>query len=479
INIGDVTRDVGMVKYGSFVDDKGKEDYTSYTAAINRIQHVVDEVLENDTSFYRMESKVYRRKGGENESMAFGFNGISHSTSTLNANVIKLFNNIGYASQSHWTKYLGGTPFSDALLGIKYVITKDELLDSRYYEQAYSATEHADHVTPVSTIYAMENTQVLPIAYGVSLSALEKLSTMSQPYFPTGGDALNKITKGLLWDTDFYSDVYVPIYAYAALEDCVVKYFGQKCTYVDENGEQQSLSVPYKNYEATGERPTIRFVFAAQTNGSIYAHFPMDNFGKACDIYVNGRFICTYDSAQIVSLGEFTKCENLTVELKMYDVGDYKTDYTNIYFSEESDFYFFYSDYNAQFEALEYFHSAELKVEEHSNTSIKGTINLPEGQELILTTIPYDEGWKCYIDGERVNITRALGSLIAVESTAGEHTVEFRYMPDCYVVGFIVSGAGIAIFAAIIVLTVLKKRRTAKALAREDAEKTEETPEKK
>ena len=102
-NIGDVMRDVGLVKYGSFVTSGGQEDYTSYNAAINRIQHVVDEVTENDSSFYRMESKVYRRSGGENESMAFGFNGIAHSTSTLNANVIKFFNNIGYASQSHWT----------------------------------------------------------------------------------------------------------------------------------------------------------------------------------------------------------------------------------------------------------------------------------------------------------------------------------------------------------------------------------------
>ena len=90
---------------------------------------------------------------------------------------------------------------------------------------------------------------------------------------------------------------------------------------------------------------------------------------------------------------------------------------------------------------------------------IKGTINLPEGQELILTTIPYDEGWNCYIDGKKVDITCALGSLIAVESTAGEHEIEFRYMPKLYVLGFAASAVGIISFAGIIVYTVMKKKR--------------------
>ena len=104
-----------------------------------------------------------------------------------------------------------------------------------------------------------------------------------------------------------------------------------------------------------------------------------------------------------------------------------------------------------------------MKVEEHSNTMIKGTINLPKGQELILTTIPYDEGWNCYVDGKKVEATRALGSLLAIESTEGEHEIELRYMPKCYVIGFVVSGVGIVSFAAIIVYTVMKKRRDEKA----------------
>jgi uncharacterized membrane protein YfhO len=232
---------------------------------------------------------------------------------------------------------------------------------------------------------------------------------------------------------------------------------------VDENGEEKSVAVPYICYKVTGDRPSIKFVFNMQANSQLYAHFPMDNFGKACDIYVNGRFVCTYDSGQVVTLGDFKKSEEVVVELKLYDVGDYNTDYDNIYFANNSSNYFFYSNYDAQAEVLERLHSAAIDVEEYSNTHIKGTINLPEGQELILTTIPYDKGWNCYIDGEKVEATRVMGSLLAIESTAGEHEIELRYMPECYVWGFVISGVGIASFAAIIVCTVIKKRREARA----------------
>ena len=482
INLADVTRDVGMVKYDSFVESNGQENYSSYNSAIRRIEHVVNMVTDNDDSFYRMESKVYRRQGGENESMAFGFNGIAHSTSTLNSSVIRLLSNLGYASQSHWTKYLGGTPLSDSLLGIKYVITKDELLDEHFYELVYYGQEGYKYVSSSSSIYAMQNTKVLPIAYGVSEYTLDLLTEMATPYYPNGSEAQNEIINALLYGTGYSGkDIYKPIYAYPALEDCTMGTFTQACPYLDNDGEEQTKNVPYKSYTSNGDNPEIKFTFVAPSNGTIYAHFPMDNFGKSCDIYVNSKFICNYGSSQIVDLGEFDKGDKLVVELRLKDV---------IYFAQESDYYFFYMDYEVADEVLSYLANASITIEDYSNTSIEGTIDLPEGQELIFTTIPYDAGWNCYIDGEKVEGVKVLGSLLAVPASAGEHTVELHYMPKCYVIGFAVSGTGLLILFALIVLEILKKIREKRAreiaaceaamLAWEDAVvKTEEQEEAK
>ena len=65
--------------------------------------------------------------------MAFGYNGISNSSSLMFTAVVKYLNQLGLASKSNWSKFLGGTPVSDSLLGLKYVIFEEEL-DNSFYE---------------------------------------------------------------------------------------------------------------------------------------------------------------------------------------------------------------------------------------------------------------------------------------------------------------------------------------------------------
>jgi hypothetical protein len=108
-------------------------------------------------------------------------------------------------------------------------------------------------------------------------------------------------------------------------------------------------------------------------------------------------------------------------------------------------------------------------IEEYGNDYVKGTIDLPVGQELIFTTIPYDEGWKVYIDGDRVETVMALDSLLAVPSTAGYHEIEFVYRPDCAVYGGLISVIGIVAFALIVLWSRMRRIR---ALAKCDGGKT-------
>ena len=76
-----------------------------------------------------------------------------------------------------------------------------------------------------------------------------------------------------------------------------------------------------------------------------------------------------------------------------------------------------------------------------------------------MTTIPYDEGWQVYVDGEKVETYQVLDALIAFDVEGeGVHTVEMNYMPRIYKIGMIVSSLGTTAFIAIcIVDTVLKK----------------------
>jgi uncharacterized membrane protein YfhO len=110
-------------------------DRHTYTDYMDMLTPSVEMVKESDPSFYRMEKFIYDKyqADGKNhlivhrkvcDNFALDIYGISSSSSTLNASVIKYLNQMGYASHSHWSSYIGGNPVSDALLGMKYIMYK-------------------------------------------------------------------------------------------------------------------------------------------------------------------------------------------------------------------------------------------------------------------------------------------------------------------------------------------------------------------
>ena len=111
-------------------------------------------------------------------------------------------------------------------------------------------------------------------------------------------------------------------------------------------------------------------------------------------------------------------------------------------------------------EAINALDNCGMYVEEHGNSHLKGEITVTDGQTLVFTTIPYDAGWNVYVDGKKAETHRTLSALLSFEVEEGFHTLEFRYMPKCYVIGFIASGVGIVLFAFFIIITKVKKVRS-------------------
>ncbi len=460
ITVGEIQSDVGSVKYDNYLSESGKtEYYDGYRGSIRRIEDVVNEVLEGDTGLYRMESTVYRRLGGVNEPMAFGFNGISHSTSTLDADVIDFMSYLGYASQSHWTKYIGGTPVSDALLGIKYVITKNDTLDPEFYTVAAEGPEEYKYIPTTNTIYAMQNTKALSLVYGVSPALLE-MDTTSKPYFDSSISLQNEIVNTMLSGVlESNPDVFKGIYSPQTYENVYKESYPHNFSYLDENGAAQLYNQRFNVYKLTdkSKEGTIRYYVEVETDGPLYFYAPGYKFADTatkCAIYVNGSKKCDYfgnETWVIQDLGDFEAGDIVEVEI-VFEGG-------NLYISGTSPYLFYSINYEAANQALSQLSYASMYVEEHGNDYLKGTIDLPEGQELIFTTIPYDKGWKVTIDGEEVETVEVLNSLMAIPSTAGFHEIELIYRPDSVMLGMALSVIGIVIFVAILFVSVYLKKK--------------------
>ena len=458
LSVVGVQNEVGVTKYNNYLDSNGQEVYSSYNGSVQRIQNVVDKILESDKTFYRMESTVYRKNGGVNEPMAYGFNGISHSTSTLNANIIRMMARMGYSSDSHWTKYLGGTPVSDALLGIKYVITKNDTLDGNIFKIAAQGEEGYQIVKSDNIIYAMQNTKALSVAYGVSENVISDMNELTYPPYISGIDYQDRLLKSMLSESGVSGEVLKGITASMSSENCTRSTFNQTHKFTVD-GEEKEIQNPYYCFEKKQDGGKALLDFTMPADGPVYFHFTAANFGKTFKVYVkknneSAKFVSDYfglETSCIMKLGDFKKGDTVTVELRLNDDA--------LYISKESKYFFYYIDYTALTEAFDQLSSAEMLIEDYGNDYLKGTIDQPTGQQLIFTSIPYDAGWNVYIDGEKAETLMVCDSLLAVKSTAGYHDIEFRYMPKGYIAAIILTVISALLMICFIIFVKVEKVR--------------------
>lgn len=110
-------------------------------------------------------------------------------------------------------------------------------------------------------------------------------------------------------------------------------------------------------------------------------------------------------------------------------------------------------DIAAQSEMLK---SQGMEITLFDTDKIEGTV-AAENDGVLLFTIPYDGGWSLKIDGERVPLTKVAGYLSGAEISAGTHEIEMVYTVPGIVVGGIISGIGVIVLVAWIVVSGKRK----------------------
>ena len=96
-------------------------------------------------------------------------------------------------------------------------------------------------------------------------------------------------------------------------------------------------------------------------------------------------------------------------------------------------------------------------------SSMEGTIDVKQ-DGLFYTSIPYEKGWKAYVDGVETEITAYQDAFLSIPLSAGTHKVELRFTPPGWNIGLIASAAGLLLFAVMTVLVLKKKKEKAEAV---------------
>ena len=231
----------------------------------------------------------------------------------------------------------------------------------------------------------------------------------------------------------------------------------------------KNVSVLGNEYSSTSEKD-VEFVFTVKESGPLYLCLPSE-YQKSFTLKINGEhYVSNSNYTRIVSLGYREAGEELSLS--------FTPDDGKLYFYKNTD-YIFTLDMEAFEEAFSELLKTSLVTDARSKDDhIYGSLTTHENNKTIMTTIPYDAGWKVYVDGKRVETYSVYGdSLMAfnIEST-GDHDIEFRYMPDIYVITGIISALSTAVFVVLVIFDIRKNKKSAElitAKAETAEEKTE------
>lgn len=397
----------------------------TYVDYIEKLQPVVDALKQYESEhdnllFYRMEKSSHRKT---NDNMALDINGISNSTSTLNAAVIQTLADFGYASKSHWSKYLGDTPVADSLLGIRYVIRTNK--DESTYEYVLGNEE--------KELYGYFNPYALSLAYAVSDDVIDFDAESCKTPF----EFMNRLVTAMLGEEETVK-VFRPITNPAT----------------SMTNLELAYTSGHKRYTpiTSGKTATLTFSFDTPIDGELYCYFP-STWKREVALKLNGSSHGTYfanETYRIVSLGNYSAGSEITLDMTLND--------KNLYI-ENGVSYFYVLDRDVFEDAMARLAAGNMTITSASDTEITGTVTVTDPLETLFTSIPYDEGWHVTVDGEAVEIEKTLDSMLAVQLSEGTHTVEFRYMSKAVAVGLCVSAVGFAAFAVSIVVYAVRRRK--------------------
>lgn len=387
----------------------------TYAQEVKDPQAAVDLVKEQDYGFYRME-KTFSR--GQNDPMLFGYRGLSHYSSTEKDFVKYFMGQTGFRNNGNWSYYNRGSTYAmDALLGVKYVLTKDTLGQGYEKMQEYQG------------ISVYENQYALPIGFladsGVTKTGIDEEKKLKLQ---------NQIWKALSPETE--EELFEPEGAFGIRTVNVIP--------SEENGET--------HYRKTDpQKPGyIQYIFTAQNTDPVFAYIPCSQMKKVTAA-VNGRYLGAYFDVyqyDIMRLGSFEKGEQVTLTFSLQE--------EEVFMGEPE---FYSQNMDAMQQYYDSLKGGFLRDIQGEDTKITGTVDNDGTRDTMLFTIPSDSSWRVCIDGEETGTETAFDTFLTVKVPKGTHKIELRYQPAGWKGGILTSACSLGILGFCLVYCHRKKRK--------------------
>lgn len=398
---------------------------SSYLADVDEINTIVDQLEQDDDSFYRIERMESRTC---NDPALFNYKGVSTFSSMASEKLSNLQQYLGVkGNKINSYVYTTNTPIYNSMFSIKYLMGETNLGDE-FYNYKYT----------VGNVSVYENKYYLPIAFCADKKLADWDVSMFDPF---------------LSQTSFISSAYGD-----RIDEVFTSIDAYSAEY--ENIEHSEGDTPYSGQntffrEYSEQFAYINVQFYIEEAQNVYFYFYSDDVD--CIVISYGDFSINPGTSEkhIFDIG-YVPADTLVNVYIPFDVGRSDSGYYRL------NAYSFNSDaFETAYNKLS---AGGLNVTEHSDTYIKGTVTAAE-ECLLYTSIPYDKGWTVKVDGQEVETYALQDALLYINLSAGEHTIEFSFSPQGFKVGLLASAVGVLLLVVVLLICLLLKKKAVKKLA--------------
>ncbi len=393
---------------------------TAFSGDYDDFKELQKEISDSDDSlFYREELSDSRARM---DPSWYDYNGVSIFSSMAYEKVANFQKYIGfYGNKINSFTYNPQTPIYNSMFSLKYIYDKSNYVSECVYHSL---------VNENSTFNAYKNNYMLNIAYPVSADLIDwNAENCSNPVeaqqelfeLSTGTEGI--INRIVDYEIDYINLLNVDFDSILA----------------------GNLAL---NRISSDDTSMATIQITADSTDNIYIYVYSRNL-ETVNIYSPKITTnMTVSDGYILDLGKHDIGDIISVELPLLDDKS----------SASVDFIAFTVDKEIFDEGYEKLKNGQLEYTNFDETVIEGIFTAEE-EEILFTTIPYDNNWNIYLDGKKLSsddIIRISDALIGIKTDVGEHQVKFEYKIDNFGVLFIFS-AGFAIL--LILLSIFKDKK--------------------
>ena len=382
-----------------YVANQSKESFATDYEDFKTLQQKNAE--DSNLMFYREELSDLRARM---DPCWYDYNGASTFTSMAYEKVSNFQKDFGlYGNKINSFTYNPQTPLYNAIFSLKYIYDKSDLIgESEYYTLKNEN----------KTFKSYENNYVLNLAFPVSNEIVGwNASDYNNPV--EAQEEYFKLATGI-------DGLYERIYDYELIYGNILSI--DRYNVINETF---SLNKIDDNYDGA-----VTVDITAKDNSNIYIYVYSRNLDTVSVFSQALTTTMTVNDGYILDLGCHTPGELISVEMPLKDECN----------SASVDFVVFTVNHDKFVEGYNKLSDGQLQYSKFDETLITGSF-VAENDEVLYTSIPYDESWNVYIDGKKVqkdDVFALSDALIGVNVTEGEHEITFVYeakgLEECIII---------------------------------------------